>query len=69
MCLTTHETVLALADGNVTRTAELYTSAGYKAKLQVGPPGILQDQAIIHGFATFHWDRMDLSPVTWQIDG
>ena len=63
------ETVLSLADGDIHRTANLYTAAGYQAQLRVGPPGVVQDAGILHRFATFHWDRIDLSPVTWTSTG
>ena len=63
------ETVLALANKDVERTARIYTTSGYKAQLRTGGRGILTDPAILHRFATFHWDRIDLSPVTWASTG
>ena len=60
--------VLALADGKVEETASIYTSSGYKAKIKAFS-GVLDDPAILHRFATFHWDRIDLSPVTWSRTG
>jgi len=62
------DTILALADGRVEETASIYTKSGYKAKIRAFS-GILEDPAILHRFATFHLDRIDLSPVTWTTTG
>eukprot|EP00977_Amphora_coffeiformis_P017989 scaffold6066_cov161-Amphora_coffeaeformis.AAC.6 len=62
------DTILALAEGKVEETASIYTNSGYKAKLRAFSE-VLEDPAILHRFATFHWDRIDLSPVTWSTTG
>lgn len=62
------DTILALANGKVHETASIYTLAGYKAKVRA-VSGVLRDAAVLHRLATFHWDRMDLSPVTWESTG
>lgn len=59
------DVVLALADGDVRETASIYTKSGYKVKVR-SVSGIVQDPAVIHRFATFHWDRIDLSPIVWS---
>lgn len=60
------DTVLALADGDTRRTARVYDRSGYKLKLRTG---LCRDEAVLHRIATFHWDRMDLSPLTWSTTG
>lgn len=60
------ETVLALAEGDSERTAHLYSLSGYKAKHKYDS---IEDTNVLHRFATFHWDRIDLSPVKWSSTG
>eukprot|EP00523_Entomoneis_sp_CCMP467_P018142 CAMPEP_0168819122 /NCGR_PEP_ID=MMETSP0726-20121227/8122_1 /TAXON_ID=265536 /ORGANISM="Amphiprora sp., Strain CCMP467" /LENGTH=640 /DNA_ID=CAMNT_0008871495 /DNA_START=178 /DNA_END=2100 /DNA_ORIENTATION=- len=60
------ETILALADGKVEETAQIYTEGGYKANVLNDR---IHDPNILHRFATFHFDRIDLTPVRWASTG
>lgn len=53
-------TVVALAERNKTEVARIYTASGYRAAWKEGP---ISDTNILHRFASFHFDRLDLSPV------
>jgi aarF domain-containing kinase len=56
-------TIIALAERNKTEVARIYTDAGYRASWKRGP---ISDTNILHRFASFHLDRLDLSPVTTE---
>eukprot|EP00581_Thalassiosira_minuscula_P007213 CAMPEP_0183707806 /NCGR_PEP_ID=MMETSP0737-20130205/4259_1 /TAXON_ID=385413 /ORGANISM="Thalassiosira miniscula, Strain CCMP1093" /LENGTH=611 /DNA_ID=CAMNT_0025935535 /DNA_START=220 /DNA_END=2055 /DNA_ORIENTATION=- len=58
---TAAETILALSNKDKAATAKLYRDNGYKVSFQSGGES---DDAILHRFASFHWDRIDLSPLT-----
>lgn len=55
------QTVVALATKNKTEAARIYRDGGYEAAWKDGP---IEDVDMLHRFATFHFDRVDLSPVT-----
>ena len=55
------KTILALADGKVQETAQVYAEGGYKAANRAFVP--IRDPNLLHRFATFHFDRIDLTPV------
>ncbi len=59
---TVAETIVALGDNNKAATAKLYRDNGYKATLQNGKDDV--DDAVLHRFASFHFDKIDLSPLT-----
>ncbi|KAL7431738.1 hypothetical protein ACHAXM_005986 [Skeletonema potamos] len=58
---TVAETIVALSDNDKAATAKLYRENGYKAVLQNGKD---VDDAVLHRFASFHFDKIDLSPLT-----
>jgi predicted unusual protein kinase regulating ubiquinone biosynthesis (AarF/ABC1/UbiB family) len=58
---TVAETIMALSDNDKTATAKIYRENGYKASFR--DDGHVDD-ATLHRFATFHLDRIDLSPLT-----
>ena len=58
---TVAETILALSDNDKAATARLYRDNGYKATTRDGAE---PDDAVLHRFASFHLDRIDLSPLT-----
>jgi len=58
---TVAKTVLALSRKDKKEAARLYRDAGYKA---TNWDGEIIDDGILHRFATFHLDKIDLSPVT-----
>ncbi len=58
---TVAETIVALSDNDKAATAKLYRENGYKAILQNGKD---VDDAVLHRFASFHFDKIDLSPLT-----
>eukprot|EP00985_Skeletonema_marinoi_P029871 scaffold29432_cov153-Skeletonema_marinoi.AAC.4 len=55
-------TIVALSDNDKAATAKLYRENGYKATLQNGKDDV--DDAVLHRFASFHFDKIDLSPLT-----
>lgn len=57
------KTVVALARKDKKETARIYRDAGYRATWKKGD--VIDDNAI-HRFATFHLDKVDLSPITLQ---
>mmetsp|Transcript_8318 Transcript_8318/g.13704 ORF Transcript_8318/g.13704 Transcript_8318/m.13704 type:complete len:592 (+) Transcript_8318:197-1972(+) len=59
---TVAETIVALGDNDKVATAKLYRENGYKATLQNGKGEV--DDAVLHRFASFHFDKIDLSPLT-----
>ncbi len=58
---TVAETIMALSDNDKTATAKIYRENGYKASFR--DDGHVDD-ATLHRFATFHLDRINLSPLT-----
>ncbi|KAL9182297.1 hypothetical protein ACHAXT_012949 [Thalassiosira profunda] len=58
---TVSKTILALSDRDKAATAKLYRESGYKVSFR---DGSTVDNAVLHRFATFHLDRIDLSPLT-----
>lgn len=58
---TVAETIVALSDNDKAATVKLYRENGYKAVLQNGKD---VDDAVLHRFASFHFDKIDLSPLT-----
>ena len=58
---TVAETIVALSDNDKAATAKLYRENGYKATLKNGKD---VDDAVLHRFASFHFDKIDLSPLT-----
>jgi len=54
------KTILALSRNNRTETARLYHESGYRSSWADGE---ITDENLIHRIATFHLDRVDLSPV------
>mmetsp|Transcript_27984 Transcript_27984/g.59686 ORF Transcript_27984/g.59686 Transcript_27984/m.59686 type:complete len:126 (+) Transcript_27984:197-574(+) len=59
---TVAEIILALSNKDKTATAKLYQDNGYKATFRDDDAPL--DDAILHRFASFHLDRIDLSPLT-----
>jgi len=59
---TAAEIILALSNNDKAATAKLYRDNGYKATFRDGSTPL--DDAILHRFASFHLDRIDLSPLT-----
>jgi predicted unusual protein kinase regulating ubiquinone biosynthesis (AarF/ABC1/UbiB family) len=55
------KTVVALSLKDKKETAKLYRDGGYKATWTKGD---ILDDNVLHRFATFHLDKIDLSPVT-----
>ena len=58
------ETIVALSNKDKAATAKLYRDHGYRASLRSGGDVDDIDDAILHRFASFHLDRIDLSPLT-----
>lgn len=58
---TVAETILALSNKDKATTAKIYREKGYKASFRDGTE---PDDAVLHRFASFHLDRIDLSPLT-----
>ena len=56
------KTIVALSKRDKAETARIYRENGYKAAFRDGAREA--DDAILHRFATFHLDRIDLSPLT-----
>lgn len=54
-------TILALSDRDKAATAKIYRDNGYKVSFR---DGSAVDDAVLHRFASFHLDRIDLSPLT-----
>merc|ERR1712176_215102 len=54
------ETIMALSGRDKSATAKIYRDSGYKAYMADGR-GV--DDNVLHRFATFHFDRIDLSPL------
>jgi predicted unusual protein kinase regulating ubiquinone biosynthesis (AarF/ABC1/UbiB family) len=54
------ETILALHDNDKAATAKIYRKSGYKGTFN----NEALDDAMLHRFASFHLDRIDLSPLT-----
>ena len=54
-------TILALSKRDKAETARIYTQHGYRAEFK---DGTTADTAVLHRFASFHLDRIDLSPLT-----
>jgi aarF domain-containing kinase len=55
------QTLVALSNNDKKATARVYNDAGYKAAWHKDGP--IADPNILHRFATFHFDRFDLSPI------
>jgi hypothetical protein len=55
------KTVVALSHKDKKETAKLYRDGGYKATWMKGD---ILDDNVLHRFATFHLDKIDLSPIT-----
>ena len=51
-----------MGDNNKAATAKLYRDNGYKATLQNGKDDV--DDAVLHRFASFHFDKINSSPLT-----
>jgi predicted unusual protein kinase regulating ubiquinone biosynthesis (AarF/ABC1/UbiB family) len=64
---TISRTVLALACHNKTATAHQYRPSGYEVSSSVYAVNVTQSDAVLHRFATFHLDKIDLSPI--YVDG
>ncbi|KAL7532103.1 hypothetical protein ACHAXR_004441 [Thalassiosira sp. AJA248-18] len=58
---TVASTILALSNNDKAATAKIYRENGYRASFR---DGSTPDDAILHRFASFHLDRIDLSPLT-----
>lgn len=58
---TVAETILALSRKDKKATARIYRENGYKASLSDGEE---VDDSVLHRYASFHLDRIDLSPLT-----
>ena len=58
---TVAETILALSRSDKKTTARIYRENGYKA---TSSNGDLVDDSVLHRFASFHLDKIDLSPLT-----
>lgn len=56
------ETVVALSDKDKKKTAEIYRDNGYSASFRGSSEDL--DDAVMHRFASFHFDKIDLSPLT-----
>jgi aarF domain-containing kinase len=55
------QTLVALSSNDKKATARVYNDGGYKAAWH--KEGAIVDPNILHRFATFHFDRFDLSPI------
>jgi aarF domain-containing kinase len=53
-------TLVALSNNDKKTAARIYNDAGYKSSWK---EGAITDPNVLHRFATFHFDRFDLSPV------
>jgi aarF domain-containing kinase len=53
-------TLVALSNNDKKAAARIYNDAGYKSSWK---EGAITDPNVLHRFATFHFDRFDLSPV------
>ena len=58
---TVARTILALSKRDKAETARIYTENGYRAEFK---DGTTADTSVLHRFASFHLDRIDLSPLT-----
>jgi hypothetical protein len=58
-------TVVALSRNNRTETARIYQESGYRSSWTDGE---ITDENVIHRFATFHLDKVDLSPL-YMVNG
>lgn len=54
-------TIVALSNGDRSATAKIYRENGYKASFRDGSK---PDDSVLHRFASFHFDRIDLSSLT-----
>jgi hypothetical protein len=57
------QVVLALANKDKHEAARLYMASGYRTTWREGP---IDDPGVLHRFATWHLDRMDMSPVPYK---
>ncbi len=57
------QTILALERKDKKATAQIYRENGYKA---TNSKGDLVDDNVLHRFASFHFDKIDLSPLTLE---
>jgi predicted unusual protein kinase regulating ubiquinone biosynthesis (AarF/ABC1/UbiB family) len=55
------KTILSVSMRNKAETARIYSENGYKAEFR---DGTRADTSVLHRFASFHFDRIDLSPLT-----
>jgi hypothetical protein len=55
------KTILALAKKDRQAVSDIYSEAGYRASWKEG--NVYDDPEIVRRFATFHFDKFDLSPV------
>lgn len=55
------KTIIALSRKDRNEVAKLYRDGGYKATWKKGD---IVDDGVLHRFATFHLDKIDLSPIT-----
>lgn len=55
------KTILSVSRRNKAETARIYSENGYKAEFR---DGTRADTSVLHRFASFHFDRIDLSPLT-----
>jgi aarF domain-containing kinase len=55
------KTIMALSRQDASAVAQIYTNAGYRA---TNKDGDINDHGVLHRFATFHFDRVDLSPIS-----
>jgi len=56
------ETIVALSEKDKARTAEIYRDNGYTASFRGSSEDL--DDSVMHRFASFHFDKIDLSPLT-----
>lgn len=54
------QTIVALSNNDKKAAARIYTDGGYKSTWK---EGAITDPHVLHRFATWHFDRFDLSPV------
>lgn len=62
------ETIVALHQKDKHKIHSLYQKNGYRATWARGKRDVLHDPNIVHRFATFHFDKFDLSPLTLTSD-
>lgn len=55
--------IVALSRGDKEETSNIYTEAGYRATFK---GDVITDANILYRFASFHLDKVDLSPITTQ---